>query len=165
MKKSLSLLVILLCSITISFAQPTIKKLVESVDSKHYQIASRELSCFNEKQTKGFTLIPIIECKYNQCNVKTLTIVTYNLGLFTENSELLFTFEDKTQLSICSQNSFNCKGLAVFILCPYAIEKLSTVKVTKIKFKNGYNKKKISKKLKNENEFFIDLFNSIIKPH
>lgn len=165
MKKSLNLLVILLCSITASFAQPTIKKLVESVDNKHYQLAARELICFNEKQTKGFTLIPIIESKYNQYSVKTLSIVTYNLGLFTQNCELLFTFEDKTQLSICSQNSFNCNGLAIFVLCPYAIEKLSSVKVTKIRFNNGYNRKKMSHRLKNEDEFFIYLFNSIIKPH
>lgn len=165
MKKTLILLLFVLVNLTQGFGQPSIKNQVESIDGKHYQSAQTELYCMNVKESKGFIIQPFVDCKYNICNVKLLKIFTFNLGLFTERCELLITFEDKTQLSVCSQNGFNCGGIAIFILCPYAMEKLSTVGVSKIKLKNGYNGKYYTKKIKEDKTYFIDLFESLIKPH
>ena len=121
-----------------------------------HQLTGKELICMNKKNTKGFILLINIENQFRTCDNSIIQVGSINLGSCTEKSELILTFKDGTGLSICSQNRFNCSGLSTFILCPYALEKLSTVGVKKIKYKNRYSHRSYSKKMEDP-DFFIDL--------
>jgi hypothetical protein len=171
MKKTKSVIIgFILALTTISYAQKDsvyIAKITDDMEDKTYYFPSRKMICASDDKKTGFTLSAFLNYKGDEINITELKVKSVNIGSCNEKDELIILFEDDTKIKVVSWNDFNCKGDAWFILSKSDKEKLSTVKIKKIKLQNGRTFESFTKELTENNDYFVQLFyaakNKIIK--
>lgn len=105
---------------------------------------------------KGFSLHVYIEEDFK---VKSMVIKMSKIGGCVENNEVIFLFEDATQLSLKSWNKFNCDGRAYFELTKKGFEQLKSNSIKKIRVINGYSHDSYTHECsENDATYFIRIF-------
>lgn len=165
MKKTKNVIISLILALitTINYAQKDsiyVAKLTDDMEDKTYYFPSRKMICASDDKKTGFTLSAFLTYKGDEINVNELKVKSVNIGSCNEKDELIILFEDDTKIKVISWNDFNCKGDSWFALSKSDKEKLSTIKMKKIKFQNGRTFESFTKELTEDNDYFIQLFNA-----
>ena len=163
MKSLMIKIALLLCS-AISIAQNDsvyIAVIKDEMEDKTYYMPSMKMVFINEKLGKGFNLKGDIDNKNGELQLTGLTASVVNIGRCFENSELIILLEDSSKLKFKSWNSFNCEGKCWFDITKDDIIKLSKYKVLKVKFVNGVSFDSYVHEVKEDNDYFIQLFYAV----
>ena len=164
--KSIILVVMLCLTTSITFAQVDsvfIQKSVDDMSDKVYFYPSRQIVCIAEDKKMGFGVgLFLNKDKINNgCIASDLKVKMINIGTCVEKNGIIILFEDDTKMSLVSWNEFNCKGDAWFSLSKSEMELLATKKIKKIKVQNGRSYESYTHELKEDNDYFIQLFYAI----
>lgn len=135
-------------------------KSVDDMEDKSYYYPSSDLVISNEGKTKGIRLSAFIDEKDGEIWIGDLSVKMVNIGSCVEKNELIIMFEDSSKISLTSWNKFNCKGDAWFNISSDDIEKLSTLKMKKIKITNGYTFDSFTKAVPNP-DYYRQLFYAV----
>lgn len=163
-KKTATTFILAIYSI-ISYSQKDsiyIKKTIDNMEDKVYCQASRLMICMNtESKVIGFYLFPIIDFEKEKASVSGLAVVMKNIGSCVENNEIIILFEDDSKIKLKSWNDFNCDGNAWFNTNSEDLSKLSSLKIKKIKVQNGRTYDSYTHEIKQDSDYFIQVFYAI----
>lgn len=140
-----------------------IKKIADDMSDKVYFFPSRQIVCLSEDKKTEFRVSIFLNKDDNSggCSAADLKVKMVNLGSCVEKNGIVFLFEDDTKISFISWNEFNCKGDAWFALSKSEMELLATKKIKKIKVQNGRSYESYTHEIKEDNDYFIQLFYAI----
>lgn len=163
MKKLKTIMTCLILAVTTStsFSQKDsvyISKISDDMEDKTYYFPSRKMICAKEDKKTGFSLSAFLQYKGDEITISELKVVMVNIGSCNEKDELIFLFEDDTKINLKSWNDFICKGDSWFMLSKSDREKLSTLKIKKIKVQNGRTFESYTHELTENQDYFVQLF-------
>jgi hypothetical protein len=165
--KSIILGAMLCLTTSITFAQKDsvfIEKSVDEMSDKVYFFPSRQIVCVSEDKKTAFGVSLFLNKDKNNsggCSASDLKVKMINIGACVEKNQIIFLFEDDTKISLVCWNEFNCKGDAWFALSKSEMESLATKKIKKIKVQNGRSFESYTHELKEDSDYFIQLFYAI----
>ena len=157
--KKLLVLVMLFFSVSMS-AQVTIEKIVDEMTDKIEYYSSHVLLSSNEDNTQGFTIEVVLETEGDKLYSHGWIVKIYNLGDCNEDNEIIILFEDGSSVTVQSFNQFKCQNVSYFQPTMTQEAMISTKKIKKVRFTNGYTYDRYTGPAVNPN-FFIDLYDAI----
>lgn len=163
MKKSILILATAVSVLTANAQEIFVKKIVDQMEDKPFYIINKSQNIVNATKTKALILDVFVEEKDGEIFSNELAITMYKIGsMCVHNNELTILFEDSTKIKLESWNKFNCKGNAYFTIDEEQKEKLSTLKMNKIKIVNGDSNDSCTFTLTaEESKYFIKVFKAI----
>lgn len=157
--KKLSVLVMLFFSVSMS-AQVKIQKIVDEMTDKVEYYASHVFVSSNDDNTQGFTIEAVLETEKGKLYATGWIVKIYNIGDCNEDNEIILLFEDGSKVNVSSFNQFKCKNVAFFNPSMTQEAMISTKKIKKVRFTNGYTYDSYTGVPVNPN-FFIDLYDAL----
>ena len=135
-----------------------ISKLVDDMSDKISYFPSRKMMCSDDDSKAAFAVSVFMKHQDDQLRVVNLSIRSTGIGSCLEKDVLIIMFEDDSKINLVSWNDFNCKGNSWFNVSGSDIEKLSTLKIKKVKFQNGRSFESLTKEITDDKDYFTQLF-------
>lgn len=133
-----------------------INKKTDEMDKSTSLRVSRNMICFEDDKSKGFFLS--VEIK-NDFSIPYLMLNSLNIGNCDEEGEILFLFDDDTNLKMISFAEFNCEGRSAYEITNNNIDIISSKKIKKIRYTNGRTGESYTKEIKiTDKDYFIRIF-------
>jgi len=121
-----------------SYSQVNILKVKDDMTDKISYKVSSLFVVSDEGATVGFTIQPMLKEDAGKIFSDGWIVNAYNLGGCTEDNELIFLFEDGTKISLKSFSKFRCETYSFFSLTLDQEAMISSKKVSKVRYVNGY---------------------------
>jgi len=135
-----------------------ISKQSDDMEDKSYYYPSRKIICVAADKKKGFSCMASVDENKSNLQCGGLTVKMINIGSCCEKNELIFLFEDDSKITVYSWNDFNCKGNAWFNLTSSEEKKLASLRLKKIKIKNGSTFDSYTHEMQEDQDYFIQFF-------
>jgi hypothetical protein len=128
----------------------------DGMTNKEYYVASMRLICRKDEKV-GFGIQPTFKNLRGKPSYTGLTVISKGIGTCVQNSELIFLFEDGTNLSTKSWNDFNCKGDSYFDLNSSLLNKIAKP-LKAIRFTEGRSHASYTHEVPAEDKnYFVDV--------
>ena len=133
-----------------------INKITDEMDKSTMLSASRKMICFEDDKSIGFIISVIIRRDFS---ISYLMLNALNIGNCDEGGELLFLFEDNTNLRMNSFDEFNCEGRSAYEISEKNINIINSKKIQKIRYTNGRSGESYTNTVKLiDKDYFIRVF-------
>lgn len=122
---------------------------------------SKNLECVKDDFSIGFNIYPAIK---NDYSTDFFIVHAFKIGNCDENGELLFLFEDNSNLALTSFSEFDCSGSQAFMFKDENTKILSAKKIKKIRYTNGRSGESYTSDVKiMDQDYFISFFELLKK--
>ena len=166
---------IMICFVGVSFGQEVkdSTQIKDSIENKiiysfdvmtdvEYLKFEKGLLCSRDGET-GFIIFVDITLEKGIIKYDGFRVTSANIGSCLEESKIIFLFEDDTKIDLVSWNDFNCKGNSYYDLYAKFWDKISTKKVTAIRFTNGRSYESYTYELTSKEQSYFMELNELIK--
>lgn len=145
-----------------ALAQVKIEKEIDDMTEEVSYYVSHLFVVANDDNTQGITIKAMLKEDKTAGKIYSdgWIVMSYNLGGCNENNELIFLFEDGSKFSIKSWSKFRCKNYSFFSLTLEEEAMISSKKISKVRFTNGYTFDSYTGAPVNGN-FFIQVYDAL----